>query len=220
MLRRLANNQDRRSLAMRFRRQRFALFLSLLSRLEKPVRILDIGGTESYWKMMEIPVDAQVFVTLLNLKEETVSLPNLKSLAGDACNLNMSNGSFDIAFSNSVIEHVGSYHDQQRMANEVRRVGKHYFVQTPNKNFPIEPHFLFPFFQFLTPGIRVWFLRNFALGWFAKTPNAKDAREIIESVHLLTRAEFVRLFPGSSLYEEKILGLTKSFIVYGGWSGE
>lgn len=49
---------------------------------------------------------------------------------------------FDAVFSNSVIEHVGDYEAQRQMANEIMRVGKRYFVQTPNFYFPIEPHIL------------------------------------------------------------------------------
>ena len=127
--------------------------------------------------------------------------------------------SFDVVFSNSVIEHVGTYQDQIQMAKEVRRVGKRYFVQTPNKYFPLEPHFLFPLFQFLPINIRVLLLQNFKLGWFSKTPDKVKAREIVESIRLLDKREFISLFPNAELYEEKIFGMTKSFVVYGGWSG-
>jgi hypothetical protein len=167
--------------------------------------------------MLMLDADEQVFITLLNLKEEGVSLPNVISLAGDARSLTMDNASFDVVFSNSVIEHVGSYQDQQRMANEVRRVGKCYFVQTPNRDFPLEPHFLFPFFQFLPVRTRIWLLQNFNLGWFPRTPDAVKAKEVVESVRLLDRHEFAELFPDSIIYEEKVLGLTKSFVAYGGW---
>ena len=116
--------------------------------MERPVRILDVGGTEGYWKMGKLN-DDQVFVTLLNLTQVDVTMPNMTSIAGDARKIQESDLSFDIVFSNSVIEHVGTYKDQMQMAKEVHRIGKHYFVQTPNKYFPLEPHFLFPFFQFL-----------------------------------------------------------------------
>lgn len=219
MLKRMADNRDQRSLAVQFRKRRFAFFQSLLSRLECPVHILDIGGTESYWKSMELNAGDQVFITLLNLTQNDVSLPNVTSIAGDARAMIAKDASFDVVFSNSVIEHVGTYQDQLQMAKEVRRVGKRYFIQTPNKYFPLEPHFLFPLFQFLPINIRVLMLQNFKLGWFSKTPDKVKAREIVEGIRLLGKREFMALFPNAAIYEEKILGMTKSFVAYGGWGG-
>lgn len=220
MLKKIADNRDETSLAVQFRRRRFAFFNSLLSRLERPVSILDVGGAEGYWKTMGLYGEDQVSITLLNLSEENVTLPNLTSCAGDARELRYDGNSFDVVFSNSVIEHVGGYADQMRMANEVMRVGKRHFVQTPNRYFPLEPHFLFPFFQFFPVVFRVWLLKNFKLGWFPRTPDPATAKEIVESIRLLGRDEFLALFPGSSLYEEKVLGVTKSFVAYGGWDSE
>jgi ubiquinone/menaquinone biosynthesis C-methylase UbiE len=217
MLQRIANNRDEGSLAVRFRRKRFAFFLALLSRLKRPVQILDIGGTEAYWKMMGLDTNDQVFITLLNLTQDNITLPQVTSIVGDARSIQAKDNSFDIVFSNSVIEHVGRYQDQLQMANEVRRVGRRYFIQTPNKYFPLEPHFLFPFFQFLPIQFRVWLLRNFRLGWFAKTPDAQKAREIVESIRLLTKKEFKALFPNAAIYEERAFRITKSFVAYGGW---
>ncbi|WP_255695553.1 methyltransferase domain-containing protein [Rhodohalobacter sp. 614A] len=52
---------------------------------------------------------------------------------GDALDMHMfEDKSFDVVFSNSVIEHVGSFENQRRFADEVRRVGKAYWVQTPD----------------------------------------------------------------------------------------
>ena len=192
------------------------MFQSLLKQVERPVRILDIGGTENYWKMMDLNED-QIFITLLNLSKWEVGLPNMTSVAGDARALQMGDLSFDVVFSNSVIEHVGTFQDQLRMAQEVRRVGKRYFVQTPNKYFPIEPHFHFPFYQFLPISVRVLLLRNFNLGWISRTPDARKAREMVEEIRLLSRQEFKGLFPDASLFEERAFGMTKSFVAYGGW---
>jgi ubiquinone/menaquinone biosynthesis C-methylase UbiE len=217
MLKKIADNRDEQSLAVKFRKRRFAFFNSLLFRLERPVSVLDVGGAEAYWKTMGMDADDRVSVTLLNLTKETVILPNLSSVAGDARQLNFEDNSFDVVFSNSVIEHVGGYADQMKMAKEVMRVGNRYFIQTPNKYFPLEPHFLFPFFQFLPVAVRVRLLQSFNLGWFPKTPERTKAIEIVESIRLLGRDEFLRLFPGARLYEEKVFGLTKSFVAYSGW---
>jgi SAM-dependent methyltransferase len=212
----IADNRDEQSLAVQFRRKRFAFFQSLLSRLKRPVHILDVGGVEDYWKMMRMN-DDQVFITLLNLTQENVTAPHMTSMVGDARRLQMDDNSFDVVFSNSVIEHVGTFQDQLQMAREVCRVGKRYFVQTPNKYFPLEPHFLFPFFQFLPFGLQATLLQHFNLGWFQKVPDLQKAREIVESIRLLDRREFTSLFPRAAFYEEKAIGITKSFVVYGGW---
>ena len=73
---------------------------------------------------------------------------NFKSIKGDATNLsNFKDNQFDIVFSNSLIEHLYTYENMKLMANETMRVGKKFFVQTPNKYFPIEPHYFFHFFN-------------------------------------------------------------------------
>lgn len=217
MFKNIADNREQHSLATQFRRKRFALLNSLLTRLERPISILDIGGTEDYWRSMLQGAETQIFITLLNLEPSVVTLPGMTSIVGDARNVQADENSFDAVFSNSVIEHVGSYQDQMQMAAEVRRLAKRYFIQTPNKNFPLEPHFLFPFFQFLPIAVRVWLLRNFRLGWFQKTPDIQKAKETVNSIRLMDKNEFQALFPQASIYEERVFGLTKSFIAYAGW---
>jgi len=220
MLKMLADNRNRNSLATRFRQQRFKLLSSLLACLDGPIQILDIGGTEAYWNMMPAEFGKDISIILLNLAQEKVSSPNLTSVVGDARQIEAKDSSFDVVFSNSVIEHVGSFHDQRLMATEVQRVGKRYFIQTPNRNFPLEPHFLFPFFQFLPLNVRVWLLRNFRLGWFPKTPDPEQARRVVSQIRLLNERDFISLFPAAEIHREKALGLTKSFVAYGGWGDE
>ena len=58
---------------------------------------------------------------------------------------------------------------------------------------------------------------NFDLGWFPKTPNVTRASQIVKEIRLLDKLEFIKLFPDASIYDEKLFGMTKSFIAYGGW---
>lgn len=218
MLRALADNRNPTSLAARIRRKRFTLFESLISHVPKPLRILDVGGTQKFWEVMGFPGAERIEITILNVATQPVSLPNFTAVAGDARDLQFADASFDVVFSNSVIEHVGGHEDQCRMAREVKRVGARYFLQTPNRHFPIEPHFLFPYFQFLPVPARVWLLQHFRLGWRSRIRDAGKARASVESVRLLSKAELIALFPDASLFEEKMVGLTKSFVVYAGWS--
>jgi len=219
LIKSLANNSDRNSLATRMRRARFALFLELLGRLPGHVEILDIGGTQEFWSLM-LPGDpGDIRVTLLNLEHQRVSSRHFVSASGDARAMpQFADRSFDVVFSNSVIEHVGSYVEQAKMAAEIRRVGKRYFVQTPNKRFPLEPHFLFPWFQYLPAAIRAGMLQRFNVGWYQRIPDAAAARAEVDSIQLLTRRRFVSLFPGAGLHVEKFAGLAKSFTVFDGWN--
>jgi hypothetical protein len=215
-LRRLIDHRVPDSVSTSLRQKRFERFRSLVANLPCPLKILDIGGEQVFWELMDFCAPSQCDVVLVNLYETEVTLPNFSAFIGDATHLDMlADGTFDVVFSNSVIEHVGSYERQRRMAQEVQRLGRAYFIQTPNRYFPIEPHFVFPGFQFLPLRLQVALTRRFRLGWYDKMPDDAAARDLILSHRLLTRAEMRTLFPNGHLYEEKFLGLTKSFTAYG-----
>ncbi len=201
------------------RRARFALFLSLLGNVQGHIKILDIGGTQEFWTLMTGGDPGDVDVTLLNIVHQRVTSPKFLSAVGDARSMpQFKHNQFDVVFSNSVIEHVGGYDEQRRMASEVMRVGKRYWVQTPNKRFPLEPHFLFPFFQYLPAALRAQMVHRFDVGWYKRIPDLAAARAEVDSIQLLTRRRFEALFPGATIHSEKLAGLTKSFVAYGGWS--
>lgn len=180
--------------------------------ITKQTRILDIGGTPYNWQWVQCPAQ----ITLLNpvIPTPLPALPgNLTYLRGDGTCLQFDDKSFDIVFSNSVIEHVGNFENQEKFAAEATRVGRSLWIQTPNRAFIIEPHFLAPFFHFLPKMWQHKLARNFTLwGWLAR-PTAEYARAQVDEIRLLSRAEFVSMFPGCQVCEEKVLGvLTKSLI--------
>ncbi len=218
LFRKVLDGSDPGSLSTRLRRRRFAFFGALLDRVAKPIRILDVGGTPTFWQMMESSERRDLEITLLNLFDIERPPPQFHCVVGDARDLTrFADREFDVVFSNSVIEHVGNYGDQQKMAESVRRVGKRYFVQTPNKYFPIEPHFFVPLFQFLPIGARAWLLNHFDLGWYKRMPDYQAAKREVEAVRLLTERELMRLFPDGILYRERFFGFVKSLTVYHGW---
>ena len=203
------------SLAIKLRLKRIALLKELIFCLPKPIRFLDVGGTEIFWERMGFAGNKDIEIILLNLSEVEIHYPNFKSVVGDARNMpEFRDGEFDVVFSNAVIEHVGGYEEQKQMAKEVQRVGKRYFLQTPNFYFPFEPHFLFPFFQFFPLWLKVFLLRHFNLGWYNKIPDKPQAIKTANSIRLLKKRELKQLFPRATIYEQKFYGLTISFIVY------
>lgn len=212
---RALNNTDARSIITRLRRERFRLLEGMLGDGSEPVTILDIGGTPEYWQTMVAGSSwgDRLRITLLNI--ESRSIPPFFCVAGDGRSMpQFADKQFDIVFSNSTIEHVGTFEDQVSMANEVRRVGRSYYVQTPNRRFPIEPHFMFPFFQFLPLPMRLWLVRHFSLGWYPAIRDRERARSEVTSIRLLTKAELERLFPDATIFEERFFGLVKSLVAY------
>jgi hypothetical protein len=214
----VADMSNTHSLLSRMRRQRFAFFRTLLEQVPRPLTILDVGGTQFFWYTMHYAQDDQIRITILNVTPEAVWMPGMQVVVGDGCHMGQfADNSFDVVFSNSAIEHVGGFANQQAMASEIQRIGKRYFVQTPNRAFPIEPHFLVPCFQFLPLAVRVWLLQHFRLGWYHKIPDYEAARREVAAIRLLSKREVQRLFPGAHLRRETILWLTSSFIAYAGW---
>lgn len=206
------------SMATQMRKRRFSFFMSLLDNVPRPIKMLDVGGTYNYWRMMGMELGDDFDITLINTEETPNPNPQLKYIIGDGRHMpEFEDQSFDVVFSNSVIEHVGLFEDQRRMAQEVARVGKRYFIQTPNFHFPLEPHFLLPFFQYYPVPVRVWLIRHMNLGWMKKTPDLQEARELILHTRLLKKKEMQSLFPSAQIYEEKMYGLTKSFVAYKGF---
>ena len=210
----IADNKKAQSLSHHYRIKRFKFFKSLLNTLPRPLKIIDIGGTIEFWKAMNFQ-ETNITITLLNLEDiSDIELP-FKSMKGDATNLsNIADQSYDIVFSNSVIEHLFTWENQQKMAAEVKRIGKHHFIQTPNYWFPIEPHWLFPFFQYFPKYLRYLLTNHFALGHIRKIPDKAAAKKQVEEVRLLSKSELKKLFPQSTIYSEKFNLLNKSFTAY------
>lgn len=199
-----------------FRRKRFERFLKLVDSVAPdsgPVRILDVGGRSDYWDGLK-PLwgDRALEITIANLEPASEGASEYAHVHGDARNLpQFSDGSFHIVHSNSVIEHVGNWADKVAMAREIRRLGQHHFIQTPNYWFPMEPHFRTLFIH--------WYPRPWQSGMLMRRPRGyhavrdyDDAMVRIEGIELLTRREMGILFPDSRIERERLGPLTKSLI--------
>ena len=197
-------------------RRRHRHFLKAVDDLPRPLRVLDVGGSQRFWELVGMTDPQDVEVTLMNIKKMPTRYPNFRSVVTDARDMRVfKDDEFDVVFSNSVIEHVGTLEDQTRMASEVARVGKRYFVQTPNRYFPIEPHFYFPFFQFLPVRLRVWLVKALPLASYGRMKDREKAEAFVKEIRLMNARELQALFPGATLLREKTAGLTKSFMVLG-----
>lgn len=214
------NYEDDRSLGSRLRARRIAPLLAEIDavyRARGRVEIIDIGGTEAYWRIVpaEFLEARRVRITIVNLP--SVPLPAdhgpFVFAHGDGCALaQFQDRSFDLAHSNSVLEHVGGWDAMVRFAHETRRVARGYFVQTPNFWFPIEPHCMVPAFHWLPFPVRVRLLLSLPIGLWGRVESVDAAVRLAESVQLLTRTMFASLFPDAQLGSERLLIFAKSFV--------
>lgn len=206
-----------KSIGAKFRAKRLKKFEKLFFRNfnpEKPIQILDVGGTDYFWKYSQVPNIPGVTITLLNLHLEETTHPHIKSMLGDATSMQeFEDKKFDLVFSNSVIEHLYTYDNQVKMADEIQRVGKKFFVQTPSKYFPIEAHYAIPFAQYLPKRLLFFFLTKTKLSRMNKWKK-EDAQQYLDEIRLLNEKEMRSLFPGSKILKEKTLGMTKSLTAH------
>lgn len=195
------------SYASRCRRRRVACFIDSFG-ITESTRVLDVGGTVQFW----LNAGFRGAITLLNVRPAVRELPSgFRHVQGDARDLSrFGDNEFDVVFSNSVIEHVGGWKDQEAMAREVQRVGEWYFVETPNRTFPIEPHFCFPCFQMLPFPLRRCVARVWPFGWHR--PGSSEALADAVGIRLLDARDMQRLFPDAVIFGEICFGLTKSLV--------
>jgi hypothetical protein len=189
----------------RWARQRRMQQMARRIKLRAGLTVLDLGGLASIWRDTPGPLH----ITLLNLPS-TEMTPEAGEhcftyLEGDACNVSGArDGSYDLVFSNSVIEHVGAEDKQEAFAHEVRRLGKAYWVQTPAVWFPIEAHTGMPFWWFYPDSMR----RRIVRRWHETLPEWADS---VSDTRVLTRERMQALFPEAQIYVETVLGIPKSY---------
>lgn len=191
------------------RKKRMSKFINILNPKDTD-RILDVGGTDFNWKLINYKGD----VVLLNLHVlKNVDVPsNFSFVVGDGTTLDYKDNEFDIVFSNSVIEHVGTYGQQRQFASEVRRVGKSVWLQTPAKSFFFEPHYITPFIHSLPKNWQKKLLRNFSIWGLITRPSQQYIDDFVEQTRLLGYDELKELFPDCEILKEKFLFMAKSYI--------
>lgn len=176
--------------------------------------IIDIGGTPTLWRVLADATGIRPRVTLVNLdlSPRYALLPHTTYQSASALALPYPDGAFDVAFCNSVIEHVGTLADQAVCASEVRRVGRRYWVQTPNRYFPVEPHLWSVNAFWAGEPARRRIARMTSLYRGVVRPPLAKVNAILDEVRLLTRAEMCDLFPDAAILPERLGPLTKSWL--------
>lgn len=198
------------SFAERMRLRRWELIRKELPELSE-LKVLDLGGTTSWWA--RAPVRPR-HVTIVNLEALDCDAPWLTPIVGDACQADslVDGESFDLVLSNSLLEHVGGHNARSALARMIRSLAPRYMAQTPYRYFPIEPHWIFPAMQFLPVSARKRIAPRWPLG-HTKGWDVPHALNEVMSVELIGATEMRTYFPDGRFYWERVLGIPKSMIV-------
>lgn len=190
----------------KFRSQKCDLFFEVL-RPRHGDSLLDVGGGTGILGEFGRIYRYFTVVQVVNLDPQVIEeegLEHVKCDVADGCSLPFRDRSFDWVFSNAVIEHVGGANRQQRFAEGIRRVArKGYFVATPDRHFPIDPHTLLPFYQFLSP---VWQRKvcRFSPGYLRN----------YEPIDLLSVGDLRALFPQATVQKIGLQIFPNNLVVY------
>lgn len=200
-----------------FRRRRLAELLKLYPNLAD-YSVLDVGGRPFIWELLKehYQVTPKRLI-LLNTPDDgfVKGATDYTVEIADGRELPYADKSFDLVFSNSVIEHVGTHQQMAQFARECDRVGKQLYIQTPNRWFPLEAHFGAAFIHWLP---RYWYkkLSFLSVRYLMALNNPEEKRHFeqeFETTDLLSEKQMRSLFPGKKIMAEKAMGLTKSFMV-------
>ena len=190
-----------------FRSKRMKKFIQYFE-VNEFTSILDVGGSLFNWTL--IPQHPRLII--LNVNAPKKLDPRALWVVADGRQLPFQNNTFNIVYSNSVIEHLGGRENQALFAKECARVGTRYYIQTPNKWFPIEPHYLAPMIHWLPKSVQPNLIRYFTLrGWLTK-PTPQQCQDLVDELNLLGGDDIHNLFPDATIWRERVGGIPKSLI--------
>lgn len=199
----------------RFRAQRLLAFAKAYPDLSK-LSVLDVGGSPAVWALLKEQFDlAPNHLVLLNNNPKELRSCSYETILADARQIPFLDQSFNLVFSNSVIEHIGNEHDQFQFVKECERVGKEIYIQTPNRWFPLEPHIYAVFIHWLP---KFWYKKLLFLSalyvFYIPTRNAAmKTNEMVDGTNLLSLQQVQKLFPEKTIEVERAFGLAKSFVI-------
>ena len=199
--------------------------LELFNKLMNPtkeMRILDVGAEISPNSECNLQfIDCYPWknnVSAINLSSEHISLikqyyPEVDVRVGDACNLPWEDKHFDIVYSNAVIEHLGNFERQKKMATEIMRIGKSWFVTTPNRWYPFEFHMRLPFVTWLPRNGYIRFGQVISYNHMKRKYMAGIRRD---DLRLMTAKDLKHCFPTSRIIKQRVTFMAETLICVGG----
>ena len=196
------------------RSRRHQLFMSV-ARPRPGDTVLDVGATD-YGLYGANPLERAypwperiTAVAVEPLDEFRRAFPQVAVVQADGRELPFPDASFDIVYSNAVLEHVGDAEAQRAFLAELARVGRRVlFVTTPDRWFPVDSHTLVPFAHWLPARVRDAVYARLGVGDY-----------VIGRLRLVTAGELGRLatlagWPACTVTRRRLLGLTSVLVLH------
>lgn len=203
------------------RRRKLELFYKVM-RPTAQTKVLDVGaeinpgGDHGLQLIDSYPWKSEF--SAINISPEHISrmkqyYPEVEAIVGDALELHWPDKYFDAVYSNAVIEHVGDFERQKQMATEIMRVGKSWFVTTPNRWYPFEFHLRLYFVTWLPWHSYLWLGRLLSYN-HVKRKYMFGIRH--DTLRLMTAKELKHCFPKSRIIKQRVTFMAETLIVVGG----
>lgn len=178
------------------------------------MRVLDVGFSEEEYNNLDNFIEKHYpypeMLTALGINvpmKFKKRYPAVTAVHYDGQTFPFEDKTFDVLWSNAVIEHVGDRNSQILFLQEITRVSKKAFISTPNRFFPIEVHSRTPFLHYLPKRVFDKYLTFVGKGLMAGN-----------YMFLLSRADIKALLADARvtayrIVENRLGGFTLDFVI-------
>ena len=195
------------------RKRKWGHFLDEIKPTQE-LRVLDLGFSENEYSETDNYIEKYYpypeMLTALGIEtpdEFERKYPEVSAIHYDGDTFPFVDKSFDVCWSNAVIEHVGNRDKQLLFLSEIKRVSKKGFISTPNKYFPIELHTRTPLLHYLPNKIFEKVLsitgRGWATGDYMRLLSISDMKSLLRDAGI---SEY-------KIIKNKLMGFTIDFVV-------
>ena len=195
------------------RRRKWKLFLELMNPAPG-MRVLDVGYSDyepsasDNFIEKHYPYPANLAaLTIEHAVNFKSRYPGSECVQYDGRRFPFGDSSFDVCWSNAVIEHVGARNDQLMFLKEIKRVARRAMITTPNRYFPIEVHTRTPFLHLLPKPMFDAYLKRVGKQW--ATGSYMNLLSLGEISALLKEAGIA----GPRIIKNRLMGFTLDFVI-------